>query len=165
MQSGGDDWVATWANPNTCDVRLWVRRIRSECRPAAGEFWRRASSGDRREDDPTKYIGQRISVGAEVEEVYGPRLFTIDEPNWGDLDGEILVLVPTPLAAFVREDDRVAISGTISPFMRADMKQQVVMVTGARRYFVSRGGISPCDAGSGPPSAGPVVATPLRRDS
>jgi hypothetical protein len=76
------------------------------------------------EDDPTKYIGQRISVDAEVEEVYGPRLFTIDEPDWGDLDGEILVLVPTPLAAFVREDDRVTISGTMRPFMRTEIERE-----------------------------------------
>jgi hypothetical protein len=76
------------------------------------------------EDNPKKYIGQRISVDAEVEDVYGPRLFTIDEPNWGDLDGEILVLMPTPLAAIVKEDDRVTISGTMKPFVRTDIERE-----------------------------------------
>ena len=79
---------------------------------------------DELEDQPTKYIGQQISVDAEIEEVYGPRLFTIDEPNWGDLDGEILVFLPTPLAAFVKDDDRVTISGTMRPFVRTEIERE-----------------------------------------
>jgi hypothetical protein len=76
------------------------------------------------EDNPSKYIGQKISVDAEVEEIYGPRLFTIDERNWGDLDGEILVALPTPLAALVKENDRVTISGTMRPFVRTEIERE-----------------------------------------
>ena len=43
---------------------------------------------DQLENDATGFIGKTVSVDAEVEEVYGPRLFTIDEPTWGDLEGE-----------------------------------------------------------------------------
>ena len=35
------------------------------------------------EELPNKYIGQTVRVDAEIDRVYGPRLFTIDEPNWG----------------------------------------------------------------------------------
>jgi hypothetical protein len=76
------------------------------------------------EDNPQKYMGQRISVDGEVEETYGPTLFTIDEPHWGDLDGEILVYVPTPLAALVKDNDRVTISGTVKPFVRAELERE-----------------------------------------
>jgi hypothetical protein len=76
------------------------------------------------ESNPKKYMGQRISVDAEVEEIYGPRLFTIDEPHWGDLDGEILVLLPTPLAALVKDDDRVTITGKVQPFVRAEIERE-----------------------------------------
>ena len=79
---------------------------------------------DELETNPQKYIGQRISVDAEVEEVFGPRLFTIDEPNWGDLDGEILVFVPTELAALVNDDDRITITGTVRPFVRAEVERE-----------------------------------------
>ena len=79
---------------------------------------------DELEEDPQKYMGQRISVDGEVEEIFGPRLFTIDEPHWGDLDGEILVLLPTPLAALVKDDDRVTISGTVRPFVRAEIERE-----------------------------------------
>lgn len=65
------------------------------------------------EDNPASFIGQTVSVDAEVEEIYGPRLFTIDEPNWADLGGEVLVYVPSALAALVDEDDRVTVTGTI----------------------------------------------------
>lgn len=72
------------------------------------------------EDRPQRYVGQRISVDGEIEKVLGPRLFTIDEASWADLDGEMLVHVPTALAALVRPDDRVTITGTVRAF--ADMR-------------------------------------------
>ena len=76
------------------------------------------------EANPQKYMGQRVSVDAEVEEIYGPTLFTIDEPHWGDLDGEILVHLPTPLAALVKDNDRITISGTVKPFVRAEIERE-----------------------------------------
>ncbi len=83
----------------------------------------RVSLGDL-DDDPAKYIGQRVSVDGEVDNVYGPRLFTIDDPRWGDLGGEMLVLLPTPLAALVKEDDRVTVSGTMRRFVMAEIERE-----------------------------------------
>lgn len=65
------------------------------------------------EDNPDKYVGQTVRVTGEVEDVFGPRLFTIDEPNWMDFDGETVVYVPASLAALVREDDQVTVVGTV----------------------------------------------------
>jgi hypothetical protein len=59
-----------------------------------------------------------------VETVHGPRLFTIDEPNWGDLEGETLVYMPSDLAALVREDDRITVMGTVRPFVKADIERE-----------------------------------------
>jgi hypothetical protein len=71
---------------------------------------------DQLEDDPKQYTGQRVNVDAEVERVIGPRLFTIDEPNWIDLDGEVMVFMQSMLAAMVREGDRLTVTGTLTPF-------------------------------------------------
>ena len=90
----------------------------------AGEFQAMRVKLDDLEDNPQKYIGQTISVDAEIEEVFGPRVFTIDEANWGDLQGELLVYMPTTLAALVREDDRVTITGTVKPFVRAEVERE-----------------------------------------
>jgi hypothetical protein len=79
---------------------------------------------DQLEDNAQRYIGQTISVDAEVETVHGPRLFTIDEPNWGDVEGELLVYMPTDLAALVREDDRVTVTGTVKRFVKADVERE-----------------------------------------
>lgn len=79
---------------------------------------------DNLEDNPTKYVGQTVSVDAEVEDVYGPRMFTIDEPNWGDLQGEMLVYMPTSLAAMVRENDRVTVTGVVKRFVEADVERE-----------------------------------------
>jgi hypothetical protein len=79
---------------------------------------------DQLEDNPKQYTGKTISVDAEVETVHGPRLFTIDEPNWGDLEGETLVYMPSDLAALVREDDRITVTGTVRPFVKADIERE-----------------------------------------
>jgi hypothetical protein len=76
------------------------------------------------EQQPNTYIGKRISVDAEVEKVIGPRLFTIDEPDWADLDGELLVHVPTALAALVRPDDRVTITGTVTAYASGELDDE-----------------------------------------
>jgi hypothetical protein len=63
-------------------------------------------------------------VDAEIEDVLGPRVFTIDEPNWGDLEGEILVYVPTTRAALVRENDRVTVTGIVKPFVKTEVERE-----------------------------------------
>lgn len=79
---------------------------------------------DQLEDNASKYTGKTIAVDAEVETVHGPRLFTIDEPGWGDLEGEILVYMPSDLAALVKEDDRVTVTGTVKPFVKAEVERE-----------------------------------------
>jgi hypothetical protein len=76
------------------------------------------------EDNASRYLGQKVTVTGEVQEVLGPRLFTIDEDNWIDLEGEILTFVPTYLAALVREDDRVTITGTVKPFASVEIDRE-----------------------------------------
>lgn len=88
-----------------------------------GDFVGERVKLDAIEDNPKQYLGKTVSVDAEVEDVYGPRLFTIDEPNWADLRGEILVMLPSPLAALVSENDRVTITGTLKPFVRAEVER------------------------------------------
>ena len=76
------------------------------------------------EERSDQYIGKVVSVDAEVETVLGPRMFTIDEPGWGDLDGEVMVYMPTGLAALVREGDRVTVTGTPKAYVRADFERE-----------------------------------------
>jgi hypothetical protein len=76
------------------------------------------------EDNPEQYMNKTVSVDGEIEEVLGPRLFTIDEPNWGDLAGETLVYVPANFAAPVRENDLVTVTGTVKPFVRSEFERE-----------------------------------------
>jgi hypothetical protein len=76
------------------------------------------------EDHPTRYLGKKVSVDAEVERVLGPRMFTIDEPNWGDLDGEVFVHMPSSLAALVGEGDRVTVTGEVKRAVTADLERE-----------------------------------------
>ena len=76
------------------------------------------------EDDAQPYIGRRITVSGEVEDVLGPRVFKIDERNWADLDGEILVVMQVPLAALVKEDDPVVVTGTLRRYVDVDVDRE-----------------------------------------
>ena len=76
------------------------------------------------ESNPQQYIGKTVSVDAEVEEVFGPRVFKIDEHDWMDFEGELLVYVPTDLAALVREEDRVTVTGQVKRFVKADLENE-----------------------------------------
>ena len=44
--------------------------------------------------NPSKYLGQTVTVEADVEEVFGPRAFSLDEdsPLSGGIDRDLLVL-------------------------------------------------------------------------
>lgn len=79
---------------------------------------------DELEDSGQKYIGKTISVDGEVEDVLGPRIFSIDEPNWADLEGELLVTMPSHLVALIKDDDRVTVTGTLKPFVRAEFERE-----------------------------------------
>jgi hypothetical protein len=76
------------------------------------------------EDHASQYTGKRITVTGEIQNVLGPRLFTVDEDDWIDFDGETLVLVPAPAIAFVREDRPVTITGTVRPFVKAEIEHE-----------------------------------------
>jgi hypothetical protein len=76
------------------------------------------------EESPQQYVGKTVTLRGEVSKVVGPRLFTIDEPNWIDLDPETLVLVPAPFAAIVRSDQPVTVTGKVQPFVEADVARE-----------------------------------------
>jgi hypothetical protein len=46
--------------------------------------------------DPDKYLGQTVTVVADVEEVHSPRAFSLDEdgPVSGGIDNDLMVLSP-----------------------------------------------------------------------
>jgi hypothetical protein len=117
------EWEA-WRNKHPMTSDDLEERRTGTAAMVRGNFTGTRVKIDDLESNPQKYIGQTISVDAEVEEVFGPRLFTIDEPGWGDLDGELLVYVPTNLAALVNDDDRITITGTVKPFTRAEVERE-----------------------------------------
>ena len=116
------DGVAARARTATDAGRGAARRATAPLVDSAGAAMR-VAVGDL-EEHAGKYTGKAISVDAEVEKVLGPRLFTIDEPSWADLDGEILVYMPSSLATLVRADDLVTITGTMQPFVQAEVERE-----------------------------------------
>jgi hypothetical protein len=126
------DATARVAVPGTAKTReSTAPAVRSE--PAG----MRVSIGEL-EDHPARYIGQTINVTADVEDVFGPRLFKIDEADWADLDGEVLVYLPGDMAALVREDDRVTITGTMRKFPQAEIGRELAALDTSAVKFADR---------------------------
>lgn len=70
--------------------------------------------------DARNYYGQTVSVKAEVEDVLGPNMFTLDEDSL--LAGsDVLVLVPRGLAGTLSHDQKVIVTGKVRPFVEAEL--------------------------------------------
>jgi hypothetical protein len=85
------------------------------------------------EDHPDPFLGREISVDGEVEQILGPGAFTIDEPDWVDFDNEVLVIVPSKHLAFVREEDRITVTGTLLSAAEAAVDQESAQIDRDRR--------------------------------
>lgn len=73
------------------------------------------------EEHGERYAGETVRVSGEVQTVLGPRLFTIDEDEWFDFDGETVVYVPAPLVALVRANATVTVAGIVHPMAAMDV--------------------------------------------
>ena len=70
--------------------------------------------------DAKKYYGQTVTVTAEVEDVLGSNMFTLDEDSV--LAGsDVLVLVPRGLAGTLNHDQKLVVTGKVRPFVEADL--------------------------------------------
>lgn len=72
--------------------------------------------------DAKNYYGQTVTVSAEVEDVVDSRTFTLDEDSI--LAGaDVLVLVPTGVAAKLAKDQKVMVTGTVRRYVSAEFER------------------------------------------
>jgi hypothetical protein len=81
-------------------------------------------------DDTAAYLGEKVTVSGEVEDVRGPRTFLIG----GDecvFDDELVVLTSIPYPAMkgrdadLAEDDIVQVTGTVRNFNVVDVEREI----------------------------------------
>ncbi len=81
--------------------------------------------------DLSKYAGQTVTVIADVEEVKGPRAFTLDEGSLlpAGTDKDLLVLTPQAMAPGSIDDqwlrNKVRVTGVVHRFVAADVEPLV----------------------------------------
>lgn len=69
--------------------------------------------------NPEQYYNQRIAIEGKVDDIYQPDLFTLDEEKL--FAGEdLLVLSPGVTAAAVKDNEIVAITGVLRPYIQSD---------------------------------------------
>jgi hypothetical protein len=70
--------------------------------------------------DAKHFYGQTVTVQAEVEDVLGPKMFTLDED--AILAGaDVLVLVPRGVTAQLTHDQKVTVTGQVRQYVEADL--------------------------------------------
>ena len=81
--------------------------------------------------NPTFYVGQNLTISGKVEDLYGPRAFTIDS---GMQEGDLLVIAAEPFDVIVEEraasDDKplgskVIVGGTVRLFVAGAIEKEV----------------------------------------
>jgi hypothetical protein len=71
---------------------------------------------------PKDFYGHTVTVSAEVEDVLGSNMFTLDED--AVLAGpDVLVLVPSGLASTLAHDQRVTVTGEVRPYVQAELER------------------------------------------
>lgn len=80
--------------------------------------------------NPNNYIGQTVTIAGEVEEVFGPRVFTLDEETIAG-NTDLLVLSPQRpelnLEAIDNNwlNDGVRVTGTVRAMVVADVEREI----------------------------------------
>lgn len=92
-----------------------------------GQAERPAPSVEAIRDEPGKYYGKKVGIVGSVDEVYGDRVFEMDGAEWAFND-KILVFTRSPVrlgGAAVTTDDDIVVSGTVRPFVAADVEKEI----------------------------------------
>jgi hypothetical protein len=76
-------------------------------------------------ENPQQYYGQALAVTGEVENLYNSNTFTLDEDElFGGKDLLILVRNDNTANTSVQEDQTVAVTGVLRPFVSADLERE-----------------------------------------
>jgi hypothetical protein len=82
-------------------------------------------------EHPATYLGKRVAVRAQVEEIHSPRFFTLDENRVG-VSPDVLVLSPT--GEMPRDGSTVIVTGTVRRFVREELQRDYDWFTLETKY-------------------------------
>jgi hypothetical protein len=83
------------------------------------------------QEDPTRFVGQSVTVVADVEEVHSPRAFSLDEDSAaaGGIDNDLMVL--SPQAGNLQDIDdqwlnnKVRVTGTVGTVNVVEIEREI----------------------------------------
>ena len=81
--------------------------------------------------EPDRYLGQTVTVVADVEEVHSPRAFSLDEdsPAAGGIDNDLLVLYPNSDSLRDIDDqwlnNKVRVTGKVGKFTIVEIEREL----------------------------------------
>jgi hypothetical protein len=77
-------------------------------------------------ENPQQFYGRTLASTGEIERVYGPRVFSLNDEEFFGGGQDLLVLVANSKTAQtpVREDETVAVTGVLRPFVVTDLERE-----------------------------------------
>jgi hypothetical protein len=74
-------------------------------------------------DNTDAYIGETVTVSGDVGDVFGQRMFNIEEHGVIDVDDELLVVAPKN-STVVTADSTVQVHGTVRRIVTSDLERE-----------------------------------------
>ncbi|HEU4520920.1 MAG TPA: hypothetical protein VFT12_02890 [Thermoanaerobaculia bacterium] len=109
-----------------------VRKVADDC-PSASRATGRGTTGGADpsaatvgaiSEHPERYLNQTVSVTGEVEKVYSPSVFSLDEDRVFSTGVDVLVVSKRP--GMAKDNQRMTVTGTVRRFVRAEMQKEIV---------------------------------------
>lgn len=75
-------------------------------------------------EHPEKYIGKTVKLTGEVERVFNPRVFSLDEDRVLSTGVDVLVLARNP--GLAKDNQRVTVTGVVRRFVRAEFEKEII---------------------------------------
>jgi uncharacterized protein YdeI (BOF family) len=86
--------------------------------------------------DPTQYVGQQVTLGAEVNEVLSPNVVRMGEDNLFTFSDSMLVVIPDDAQrpANLQDGTRIQATGTVRNFVQAEFQRDYNIFSDADLY-------------------------------
>lgn len=73
---------------------------------------------------PERYLGQKVTVTGEVEQMFNPRVFSLDEDRVFSTGVDVLVVAERP--AIAKDNQRVTVTGTVRRFIQTELQKEII---------------------------------------
>ena len=73
-------------------------------------------------DNPSEWYGKKVTIKAQVGDMFSRKVFNVEEEGIVDVDDEVLIVAPKH-SRYLNPDQVVTVTGTVRAFVRTEIEQ------------------------------------------